>query len=105
MHAIRKTVLAVVLGALAALSTAAAARADYAAIAYSPATGEAGYAYNAPTKSSAMAAALANCDHLDAEVLVVAEDAYVALAVSPDGYYGYAWGTDQDIAEGIALEQ
>ncbi len=108
MNAVRNVTLAVVLSVVA-LSAASQARADFgdtfAAIAYSPATGHVGYAYNAPSQRAAERAALEQCDRFDAEILVVVKNGHVALAVGEDGSYGYAWGSSQAIAEGIALRK
>ena len=109
MNAVRNVTLAVVLSAVAALSSAGQARAasddTFAAIAYSPATGHVGYAYNAASQRGAERRALEECDRSDAEVVVVVRNGYVALAVGEDGAYGYAWGSSQGIAEGIALRK
>ena len=109
MNAVRNVALAVVLSAVAALSSTSQARADFgdtfAAIAYSPATGHAGYAYNASSQRAAERIALDECDRSDAEVFVVVENGYAALAVGGDGAYGYAWGASQGIAERIALRK
>jgi len=108
MNAIRTTrfvALTFVLSAVAALGAAAPARADYAAIAYSPNSHSYGYSYGYATQGGAELESLLRCDGDDARVVVVAEDAYVALAVGRNGAYGYAWGTSQDIAESIALQE
>ena len=108
MNAIRNArfaALTVVLSAVAALWSAAPARADYAAIAYSPHTGHYGYSYGFASGAGAELEALLQCDGDDARVVVLAEDAYVALAVGRNGAYGYAWGTSEAIAEGIALQE
>ena len=104
MNAVRNVTLAVVLSAVALLS-ASQARADFGAIAYSPATGNYGYSYNASSQRAAERRALDECDRSDADVFVVVENGYAALAVGGDGSYGYAWGTSQAIAEGIALRK
>jgi hypothetical protein len=109
MNAVRNVTLAVVLSAVAALSSASQARADFgdtfAAIAYSPSTGHVGYAYNASSQRAAERAALEQCNRSDAEVVVVVKNGYAALAVGEDGSYGYAWGSSRAIAESIALQK
>jgi hypothetical protein len=109
MNAIRNVALAVVLSTVAALSSAAPAHAapgdTFAAIAFSPNTGHYGYAYGAQSQSRAELRALSECDRDDGQVLVVVKNGYAALVVGADGSYGYAWGSSQDIAEGIALRK
>jgi hypothetical protein len=103
----------VILGLVAAaagllwLAAPAMARADdtYAAIAYSESTGRYGYGYNYSTRTAAENRALNECDADDAEVVVWGRNAYVALAVSDNGPYGYAWGTTEAIAKRIALQK
>ncbi len=106
---VRLTALAVVLSAVAALSSAAPAHAGtgdtYAAIAYSANTGSAGYAYHASTELEAELDALAQCRGDDAKVVVTVRNGFAALSVGDDGSYGYAWGTSQSTAENIALSK
>ncbi len=104
---VRLTAIALVLAAVAALSSAAPAHAaegdTYAAIAYSPSSGNWGDTTSASSSLQAQAGALAVCGGDDARVVVVVKNGFAALAVSQDGSYGYAWGTSQEIAESIAL--
>ncbi len=106
---VRLTALALVLAAVAAFSTAAPAHAaegdTYAAIAYAPSTGSAGYAYNASSEAAAELDALLHCHGDDAQVVVTVQNGYAALAVAEDGSYGYAWGSTQAIAERLALSK
>ncbi len=103
----RLTAIAVVLAAGAALLNATPAHAaeddTYAAIAYSPNTGHWASVTSASSSLQAQAGALLGCRGDDARVVVVVKNGFAALAVGDDGSYGYAWGTSQDIAEGIAL--
>ena len=95
---VRLTALALVLAAVAAFSTAAPAHAaegdTFAAIAFAPSTGSAGYAYNASSQAAAELDALIHCHGDDAQVVVTVQNGYAALAVAEDGSYGYAWGLD-----------
>ena len=101
---VRFAALALVL-TVASLGFANSARADFGAIAYSPATGHIGYSWSAPSRARAEQAALNQCDRDDAEVLVWVENGYAALAVGQDGSYGYAWGSTQAIAERLAVQK
>jgi serine/threonine-protein kinase len=88
------------------LSATAAAYADqYAAIAYSPSTGNIGYSYNCCSLAEARRLALDNCDGEDADVVTWARNAYCALALGDDaGAYGTAWGRTRAEAESLALQ-
>jgi hypothetical protein len=96
---------AVVVSVVGALSAAAPARANYAAVAYSSKTHSYGYGYGYATRAGAELEALLQCDGDDARIVAWAENEYVALAVSRNGAYGYGWGTSQEIADGIALAE
>jgi Domain of unknown function (DUF4189) len=104
---------AVVLGLIVAaaglcwLAAPASARADdtYAAIAYSENTGRYGYGYGFSSRSRAEAEALNQCEGDDAQVVIWGRNAYVALAISDNGPYGYAWGTTAATAKRIALQK
>ena len=90
-----------VLSCVALLGTAARARCDevivfrgdtYAAIAYSPATGNYGYAYNHGSRSSAEAAALRNCNGDDARIVTWVHNGFCALALGDDrSKWGVGW--------------
>ena len=64
---------------------------SYAAIAYSPATGEYAYAYNYGSRGAAERAALANCKETDAKVVGWVKAGWLALAVGDNKAYGVAW--------------
>ena len=61
-----------------------------AAIAYSPSTGEFGYAYNYEDRESAEKAALKNCSPKDARIVCWVKSGFCALALGDDKS---AWGT------------
>jgi serine/threonine-protein kinase len=87
------------------LGAAGAARADaFAAIAYSPHTGQYGYWYGADCLATAKNGALQGCNARDAQVVVTVENGWAALAVNNNGGYGYGWSTNcQAEAERIAV--
>src|SRR5579885_291466 len=69
----------------------------YAAIAYSPATGRIGYAYNAGSRLGAELAALRKCRADDARIVCWVNNGFCALAVSRDGS---VWGTGWSYGDG-----
>ena len=105
----RSVVLGLIVAAagLCWLAAPASARADeaYAAIAYSENTGKYGYGYGFSSRSKAENEALKQCDADDAQVVIWGRNAYVALAVSDNGPYGYAWGTTEAVATRIATQK
>jgi uncharacterized protein DUF4189 len=107
VRTVRWIALSLVLAAAAAFWTATPARAaddTYAAIAYSPDTGHYGYAAGFSSRAAAEVEALSQCEGDDAQVVVWGRNAYVALAVSDNGPYGYAWGSTEAIARRIAIQ-
>jgi Domain of unknown function (DUF4189) len=64
----------------------------FAAIAYSPSTGQYGYSYDYTNLAAAKQAALSRCKIPDAEVVVWAKNGYCALAAGKGTGYGGAWG-------------
>jgi hypothetical protein len=87
--------------ALAAGTDAAPAKADvasnfdtYAAIAYSPATGHFGYAYDCRNRAQAERIALSNCRHPDAKIVGWVKGGWIALAKNADNEWatGYQYG-------------
>lgn len=68
---------------------------SYAAIAYSPSTGEYAYAYNYGSRRAAEQAALARCKPADAKIVCWVNNGFCALALGDEvGCYGtgYSWG-------------
>ncbi len=80
-----------------------------AAIAYSPATGQYGYAYNYRSKSEAEKTALADCGADDARIVCWVKDGFCALALGDDkAWWGVGWqygsGAGTEEAKKAALE-
>lgn len=76
----------------------------YGAIAYSPRTGQYGYAYNYRTLEGAQQAALRQCNADDAKVVRSAWGGwYCALAVGEDGSYAHAGAPTAAEAKAAAL--
>src|SRR5205814_6412070 len=96
---VRTVIVAAVLAAAGMLMLAApaSARADdtFAAIAYSESTGRYGYSYGYSTRAAAENRAISECNADDASILVWGRNAYVALATSDNGAYGYAWASSE----------
>jgi len=68
---------------------------SYAAIAYSPSSGEFHFAYNYGSRSAAEKAALARCKESDAKIVCWVNNGFCALALGDEvGKYGtgYRWG-------------
>ncbi len=87
-------------------STAAANAWDYyAAIAYSPSTGNTGWSYGYLCQESAQAVALQRCNAADAQIAVWVRNGYCALAQGNDPGYFYGWGSTQEQAELNAVTQ
>ena len=64
----------------------------YAAIAYSPATGNYGYGYNYGTRFDAEAAALRHCKAEDARIVTWVNNGFCALALGDDkSTWGVGW--------------
>lgn len=82
-----------------------AARADFAAIAYSEGTGRYAWSYGHGSRAGAENDALARCGAGDARVVVWTENGWCALALSDGGAYGYGWGPNRATAERLALRQ
>src|SRR4051812_22619925 len=105
MKSLRMLVL-FVLGGFACLTPTPTTRADevivfngstYAAIAYSPATGNHGYAYNHGSRAAAEAAALRYCKGDDARIVTWVNNGFCALAVGDDQS---AWGVGWSFGDG-----
>jgi len=85
---------------------AAAAEADFAAIAYSPATGEWGYAHGPQSLATVQNAALDKCNKVDARLAIWVQNGWAALAKAPNGTYGWSWSaTSRAEAEAAAKKQ
>lgn len=69
----------------------------YAAIAYSPATGKYGYAYNFGSRASAEEAAVRNCKADDARIVTWVNNGWCALALGDDRS---SWGTGWSFGDG-----
>lgn len=82
----------VVLAATCAADTIQIDRKSVAAIAYSPATGKYGCAYNLRSRSTAEKAALADCGADDARVVCWVKDGFCILALGDDkACWGVGW--------------
>ena len=102
-----KTVCCKALMALAlVVGVSSAARADFAAIAYSTETGNWGYSFGQGYLSDAQNVAIDRCNASDAKVVVWVENGWAALAVGDNGAYGWGWsGNSRAEAETIALQK
>jgi hypothetical protein len=97
--------IAAVAVAVVMFAAAQAARADYAAIAYSQSTGQYGYTYGYDDLGAAQYDAVANAGADDAQVVVWVENGWAALAVNDDGGWGYGWSTNSlDEADNNAID-
>lgn len=67
-------------------------RSGFGAIAYSFSTGRCGRSFGLDDQASAESFALQSCGAADAFVAVWGQNTYIALAVAPDGSWG--WGYD-----------
>ena len=63
----------------------------YAAVAYSPATGKYGYAWNHRSRHLAERAALSKCPAADARVVGWVKGGWLVLAVGDNNAYGAGW--------------
>ena len=84
-------------------------RDSFAAIAYSPATGKYGFAYDLRSRAAAEKAALENCKAEDARVVAWVNDGFCALALGADKTcWGAGWsygpGSNNDKATEFAVE-
>ena len=103
MGTVRVTTMALALAGM--LSLAGEWRSDviyfdgdtYAAIAYSPATGRYGYAYNHGSRRSAENAALRHCKADDARIVTWVHNGFCALAIGDDRS---RWGTGWSYGDG-----
>jgi hypothetical protein len=94
----KKIVATLVLSALALTLSPSPAGADevtidsdtYAAIAFSPKTGQYGYAWNYRSLPAAKRAALARCPEADAEVVAWVNFGWAVLVIAEDGSYAHA---------------
>ncbi len=82
----------------------------YAAIAYSPATGNYGYGYNFGSRASAEAAALRNCKADDARVVTWVNNGFCALSLGDDKTkwgvgFSYGDGATNTFAKRRALQE
>jgi serine/threonine-protein kinase len=78
----------------------------YAAIAYSPSTGNYGYSFNYGSRCGAEQAALGRCRGTDASVIAWTRNAWCVLALGDDaGEYGWAWSTSLSCAKSRALAE
>jgi hypothetical protein len=83
---------------------------SFAAIAYSPATGKYGYAYNYRSRSAAEKAALEKCDAEDARIACWVNRGFCALALGDDKTcWGVGWryggGSSNTDAKDTALKE
>jgi len=83
-------------------------RGTYAAIAYSPSTGNVCYSYNMPGRAEAEKDALSRCSDQDAEIVCWVEKGFCALALGSDkaswgGGASYGNGASTDAAKDAAL--
>jgi hypothetical protein len=99
------TLVALILLGSVPLPRAEASRGHFAAIAYSEQTHRYGYVYGYTCLPDARRDAVHNANACDAQVVVSAENGWVALALGDDGAYGYGWSTcSRAEAERIALQ-
>lgn len=63
----------------------------YAAVAYSPATGKYGYAWNQSTRGRAEYVALSHCPEKDAVIVGWVKGGWLVLAVGDNNAYGTGW--------------
>ncbi len=68
----------------------------YAAVAYSPAMGRYGYAYNHASRASAESSALSRCRAWDARIVAWVRSGTIVLLVAADGRYAYSWASGPD---------
>ena len=87
------------LGILMASTSAANALDYYAAIAFSPTTGNTGWSYGYSSQESAQAMALQKCNASDARIAVSVRNGYCALAKGNGPGYFYGWGSTKAEAE------
>lgn len=81
------------------------ARADFAAIVYSPQTGRWAYAAGYKDLAACQNNALDRCGTIDARIPVWVENGWAALARTENGAYGWAWsGNSRAEAEANALK-
>ena len=97
----RKTLLALFVAVPCLIGSAYANQ--YAAIAYSSSTGNAGYSWSACSLEDAETAAVNSCGETDAVILTWSRNCWCALAVADDGAYGTGSGNTQEEAESAAL--
>jgi serine/threonine-protein kinase len=95
-------IIALALGAGSSLQAAT----SYAAIAYSPSTGQWGYGNGYPSQSAAIARARRECGRGDARTFWC-KNAWIALAISDRsrGGFGWAWAPTAGAARSKALAQ
>ena len=98
----RKALIALIVVASSGLATSAFAG-DYAAIAYSASTGKYGCSYGYPCLDQAETVARQNAVDCDAQVVVWAENEYLALAQNSDGSYGYGYSSSRYLAQSMAM--
>jgi serine/threonine-protein kinase len=78
----------------------------YAAIAYSPTTGNFGYAYNYGSRWAAERAALRNCKAKDAKIVTWVSNGFCALALGDDkSAWGVGWSYGQGATNTYAKKQ
>ena len=77
----------------------------YAAIAYSPSTGQYGYSYAQPSRESANSVALSRCNASDARIMTWCRNGWCCLALSQQSRnaYGIGYSPNATMAMGIAL--
>jgi serine/threonine-protein kinase len=64
---------------------------SYAAVAFSPSTGEFGYAWNHGSRSEAERVALSRCTEKDAKIIGWVNDGFMAVAIGEDNSYGMGY--------------
>lgn len=75
---------------------------SYAAVAYSPSTGEYTYSYNYGSRGSAERAALDRCDEPDARIVCWVNRGFCALALGDDKS---TWGTGWSYGDGASTAE
>ncbi len=100
---VRAILLLLIAFAFASSNSADAGPTRYAAIAFSPETGAYGYGNGFASKAGAIQRAQIECGGPDM-VTKWCKNAWIALAVSDDGGYGWAWAKTAAAARAAAVE-
>ncbi|HEX3150365.1 MAG TPA: DUF4189 domain-containing protein [Gemmataceae bacterium] len=101
----KSTCVKYVAAAMMLFAVATSARADFAAIAYSPSTGSWGYAAGYGSRSDAEVIAKSRCQGADARPVVWVQNGWAALAIGDNGVRGWGWsGSSLAEAKKLAIQ-